>query len=86
MSLTKYNVNIIGAFCTNRGIGNNNTIHVLADLQRFKELTIGLNKQMNIVGMGQKTYDSLPKNIRPLSSRINIVLTSKSKELNDELF
>lgn len=87
MSLTKYNVNIIGAFCTNRGIGNNNTIPwtLKADLQRFKELTIGLNKtKMNIVIMGRKTYDSLPKNIRPLSSRINIVLTSKSKELNDE--
>lgn len=91
---TKYNVNMIAAFCTNRGIGNNNTIpwRLKADLQRFKELTIGVNSplsnssksRMNVVIMGRKTYESLPQSVRPLSSRINIVLTSKYEELNEE--
>ena len=91
---SKYNVNMIAAFCTNRGIGNNNTIpwRLKADLQRFKELTIGVNSplsnssksRMNVVIMGRKTYESLPQSVRPLSSRINIVLTSKYEELNEE--
>ncbi len=83
----KINVNMIAAFCTNRGIGNNNKIpwKLKADLQRFKELTIGTNKsKMNVVIMGRKTYESLPLSVRPLSSRINIVLTSRDKDLNEE--
>ena len=83
----KINVNMIAAFCTNRGIGNNNKIpwKLKADLQRFKELTIGTNKsKMNVVIMGRKTYESLPQSVRPLSSRINIVLTSRDKDLNEE--
>jgi dihydrofolate reductase/thymidylate synthase len=82
---SKVNVNMIAAFCTNRGIGNNNTIpwRLKADLQRFKELTIGVGK-MNVVIMGRKTYESLPQSVRPLSSRINVVLTSQDEGLNEE--
>jgi len=83
----KCNVNMIAAFCTNRGIGNNNTIPwtLKADLQRFKDLTIGADKvKMNVVIMGRKTYESLPQSVRPLSSRINVVLTSRDEELNAE--
>ena len=89
----KTNVSMIAAFCSNRGIGNNNTIpwRLKADLQRFKELTVGVDSsgehpesKMNVVIMGRKTYESLPQSVRPLSSRINIVLTSKDEEFNEE--
>jgi dihydrofolate reductase len=40
------------------------------DLARFRRLTTD-----HIVVMGRKTYDSLPKNNRPLPNRLNIVIT-----------
>ena len=80
------NVKMISAYCNGRGIGKDGSIPWLLkdDLRRFKNLTIGLNKdKMNVVIMGRKTYESLPLNVRPLSSRINIVLTSKDEEFNN---
>lgn len=51
------------------GIGLNNKLlwHIKADLQRFKQITMG-----HPVIMGRKTAESLPK---PLPGRTNIVLT-----------
>ena len=40
------------------------------DMQFFYQKT-----KNNIVIMGRSTYFSLPKNIRPLKNRLNIVLT-----------
>lgn len=59
--------------CVNKtfSIGNGNDLlyHFKNDMKHFKELT-----ENNIVVMGRKTYDSLPK--KPLLNRINIILTS----------
>lgn len=41
------------------------------DLKRFKKLTDG-----QVILMGRKTFESLP--VKPLSNRLNIVLSSKS--------
>ena len=68
--------NIISCFNNNRVIGNNNDLiyKIKEDLQRFKSLT-----ENNVVIMGRKTFESLPK--KPLPNRINIVIT-RDKEFN----
>lgn len=46
-------------------------IHRIAeDMTRFKTLTQGA-----VVIMGRKTYEDIPLNFRPLSNRINVVLS-----------
>ncbi|MBI2564363.1 dihydrofolate reductase [Candidatus Woesearchaeota archaeon] len=53
-------------------IGKNGKIpwHIPEDLKRFKQLT-----KNHAIIMGRKTYESIPKNFRPLKNRLNIVLT-----------
>lgn len=55
-------------------IGWNNTLlrSIPEDLKRFKTLTMG-----HTVVMGRKTYESLPKQFRPLPGRHNIVISSQ---------
>lgn len=48
------------------------------DMTFFKKKTSG-----NIVVMGRKTWDSLPK--KPLSNRLNIIITSKLIENTDSI-
>lgn len=59
-----------------RVMGKDNRLpwHYPEDLRRFKQITL---KQ--IVVMGRKTYESLP--IRPLPSRVNVVLTRRFHQL-----
>ena len=68
-------IKLIVAVDSNYGIGYKNELlfRVKEDLQRFRELTIG-----HFVVMGRKTYESLP---RPLSERINVVVT-RNKDYN----
>ena len=65
-------INIIVATSENNVIGKGNDIpwYIPEDLEHFKKLTTG-----NTVIMGRKTYESLPKEYRPLPNRINIVIT-----------
>ena len=67
------------AFCKNRGIGANNALpwNLHFDLLKFKKLT-----NEKIVVMGYATYLSLPK--KPLTNRLNIVITSKTDVQNTE--
>lgn len=62
-------ISIIAAFGNNRVIGKNNKLpwNLPADLQHFKELTLG-----KPIIMGQRTFESIGK---PLPGRINIVLS-----------
>ena len=55
------------------GIGFNGDLleHIPEDLKYFKELTTG-----NVVVMGRKTWDSLPK--KPLPNRTHMVITNNS--------
>ena len=68
-------ISIIVAKSNNNVIGSNGSIpwNVPKDLKYFKELTEG-----NTVIMGRKTYESLPKDKKPLPNRINIVITRDS--------
>eukprot|EP00922_Rhytidocystis_sp_ex-Travisia-forbesii_P037820 GHVS01056329.1.p1 GENE.GHVS01056329.1~~GHVS01056329.1.p1 ORF type:complete len:587 (-),score=71.89 GHVS01056329.1:196-1956(-) len=62
------------------------------DQQLFKQLTtnnttskaggrVEHNKRINAVVMGRKTWDSLPAKRRPLSGRLNIVITRRHREM-----
>ena len=44
-----------------------------ADMLRFKRLTVG--EGHNAVLMGRTTWESLPEAYRPLSQRLNIIVT-----------
>ena len=65
-------VALIVAIDAERGIGKNNDLmwHLPNDMKFFKETT-----QNQIVVMGRKNYDSIPKKYRPLPNRLNVVLT-----------
>lgn len=67
---------ILVAYDEGRVIGNSRTNsipwHVPEDLKLFKERTMG-----HPVVMGYNTYASLPEKYRPLTGRINIVITKK---------
>ena len=68
-------INIIVAFCKNRGIGVKNTLpwNLPNDLKRFQALTTNQS-----VIMGRKACDSLP--VKPLSRRENIVVSNTMKK------
>ena len=65
-------INIIVAYCKNRGIGINNRLpwSLPQDLKRFKLLTTG---DENSIIMGRKTWESLP--VKPLPKRKNIIVS-----------
>ena len=74
--------NLIVALCRkNNGIGLNNSIpwHIKDDLKQFKKITTHINSDntiiKNVVIMGRKTWDSIPEKFKPLSDRINIIIT-----------
>ena len=45
---------------------------------KMTSTTKDINKQ-NVVLMGRKTWESIPKKFKPLPNRINMVLTSQSE-------
>lgn len=65
-------VGIVMSVSPSNGIGKDNKLlyHNIADMKLFRENTKG-----KVVIMGRATWDSLPK--KPLSDRINVVVTSK---------
>ena len=65
-------VGLIWAQSTSGVIGRDGGIpwRLPEDLARFKELTMG-----HTVVMGRRTWESLPRSVRPLPGRRNIVLT-----------
>jgi len=66
-------ISLIVAVDKNWGIGNkgNLLLSIPSDMKFFKETTTG-----NVVVMGRKTLESFPGG-RPLTDRINIVITKK---------
>lgn len=70
-------ISAIVAIDENYGIGYKGDLlcSIKEDLKHFKELTTN-----NIVVMGRKTWDSLPK--KPLPNRVNIVITNSVTNLS----
>tara|TARA_R110002072_G_scaffold22_6_gene137 strand:- start:2224 stop:2793 length:570 start_codon:yes stop_codon:yes gene_type:complete len=68
------NINIIVAYCKNRGIGLNNNMpwKIKSDLKKFYKLTKGNGN--NAVIMGKNTWNSLKCN--PLKLRDNLIISS----------
>lgn len=71
-------INIIAAINETRSIGKNGQLlyRIKKDLQRFKQLTQSNSGHPNICLMGKNTFLELDK---PLSKRVNVVLTSNKK-------
>lgn len=71
------------------GIGNKGTLpwpRIKSDMTFFQRVTTRVplaptaassssSQQINAVIMGRKTYDSIPKNLRPLGKRLNVVIS-----------
>jgi dihydrofolate reductase len=75
-------LNMIVAYCENRGIGINNQLpwYFKSDLKKFKKLTVG-NKN-NAVIMGSNTWKSIGKS---LPNRDNLILSkSLSKDVEEK--
>lgn len=70
---------IIVAVDLNNGIGYNGKLpwHLPKDLAYFQKITTQTkdSTKKNMVVMGRTTWESLPENARPLSGRVNVVLT-----------
>ncbi len=66
-------ISVMVAACRNGVIGANNKLpwHLPADLQRYKQLTMG-----HTIRMGRKTFESIGK---PLPGRTNIVITRQKE-------
>jgi len=78
--------NIIVAIDENYGIGKSNSIpwNLPEDLKYFKEITTynENDKNINVVIMGRKTWESIPIKFRPLRDRVNIIVTSQELDLS----
>lgn len=78
--------NIILAVDEKNGIWKRNTLawNIPSDLKYFKKITTEISDlaKMNAVVMGRNTWFSIPSKYRPLSERINCVLTRELKQNN----
>jgi len=72
----------IYAIDSNNGLSKDNTIPWICkkDMKFFIDKT-----KNNVVIMGKNTYFSLPKNVRPLKNRLNIVLTSNPEDIKKQI-
>ena len=72
-------ISIVVAADIDNGIKKDNKLlcHLPKDMKMFKNLTIG-----SAVVMGRKTWDSLPKKVKPLSYRVNIVISKSVKNID----
>jgi dihydrofolate reductase / thymidylate synthase len=73
---------VVAAASSNFGIGKAGQIPwtLRGDLSNFKKLTTSVNDEnrQNVVIMGRKTWESIPTKFRPLSNRLNVVLSRNS--------
>lgn len=78
---------IIAAVDNNFGIGFNNNLpwpKIKEDMEYFyKTTSVTTNKLKNAVIMGRKTWQSIPKQYRPLKNRLNIVITSNRENIDN---
>lgn len=77
-------MNIVVAACNNMGIGIEGRLpwKLKQDMAFFKKITTSTQSacKKNVVIMGKNTWLSIPQKFRPLSGRINVVLSSRMQE------
>ena len=77
---------VVAAAKTSLGIGKNNDMpwNLPSELRNFKKLTSATaeSSNRNAVIMGRKTWESIPEKFRPLSGRLNVVLTRNQSNLD----
>jgi len=77
-------VSVIVATTPKGGIGKEGELpwRIPEDMAHFKRMTTATTSEgkSNAVIMGRKTWQSIPEKFRPLSGRINVVLTSAAAE------
>jgi dihydrofolate reductase len=76
---------IILACTFDGGIGYNNRIpwYIKDELFLFRQITGNKDQfKQNVIIMGRKTWDSLPR--KPLKDRINIIITSDKNFINED--
>ncbi|KAG5888002.1 hypothetical protein JTB14_016626 [Gonioctena quinquepunctata] len=80
-------LNLIAAACENMGIGKNNNLpwRLKTEMEYFTRLTTKTedSEKKNIVIMGRRTWDSIPKKFKPLGKRINFVLSRSELDLKN---
>tara|TARA_B100000767_G_scaffold262349_1_gene274915 strand:+ start:1128 stop:2561 length:1434 start_codon:yes stop_codon:yes gene_type:complete len=75
-------IKVIVAVDSKYGIGKNNSIpwNIPSDLKYFKEITTS-SKKKNVLIMGRVTWDSIPEKFKPLSGRLNYIISSQDLDL-----
>ncbi|XP_017893381.2 dihydrofolate reductase, partial [Ceratina calcarata] len=75
------NLNLIAAACDGMGIGVKGTLpwKLKSEMAFFTSMTSNTKHpdKRNVVLMGRRTWECIPKKYRPLQNRINIVLSSQ---------
>jgi dihydrofolate reductase len=92
MSVSQTSLTIIVAATLKNGIGKNGTLPwpmVKKDMAYFASVTKRVpattpdgsaDPRRNVVIMGRKTWESIPKKFRPLKDRTNVVISSQTRE------
>ncbi|OXU22061.1 hypothetical protein TSAR_006626 [Trichomalopsis sarcophagae] len=79
---------LIAAACENMGIGVNGDLpwRLRKEMDFFTKMTSTTKDEnkKNVVLMGRRTWESIPKKFKPLSNRINMVLTSQPLDLGED--
>ena len=80
---------IIVACCNKNGIGKGGELpwKLRKEMAHFRKITMDAPEgYRNVVIMGRNTWESIPDKFKPLPGRHNIILTSKTRYLNDSKY
>ncbi|KAJ8707162.1 hypothetical protein PYW08_011296 [Mythimna loreyi] len=87
--MSKVKLNLIAAACENMGIGVNGSLpwRLKKEMAYFTTMTSQVSDptKVNAVIMGRRTWDCIPDKYRPLSNRVNIVLTHHVDALKEKV-
>ncbi|XP_011549297.3 dihydrofolate reductase isoform X2 [Plutella xylostella] len=87
--MCKTKLNLIAAACENMGIGSNGALpwRLKKEMAYFSTMTIKVKdpSKVNAVIMGRRTWECIPPKYKPLSERVNIVLTHNVDVLKEKV-
>ncbi|GFN97047.1 dihydrofolate reductase [Plakobranchus ocellatus] len=88
--MSKTKINVVVAACNNMGIGINGKLpwRLKQDMAFFKKVTSTTSdpSKKNVVIMGKNTWLSIPAKFRPLSGRLNIVLSTTLTDVPQNVY